>query len=79
MKYSRNAVYTRVVNAIKSEYPNANCTSRYVPKPASFPACYIHEIDNIRPPQYTQLDFQDIQWEIESMIGWLAEVGDILS
>jgi hypothetical protein len=63
MKYSRNAVYTRVVNAIKTEYPNANCTSRYVPKPASFPACYIHEIDNFRPTQYTQLDFQDVQWE----------------
>ena len=63
MKYSRNAVYTRVVNAIKAEYPNANCTSRYVPKPASFPACYIHEIDNFRPTQYTQLDFQDVQWE----------------
>jgi hypothetical protein len=63
MKYSRNAVYTRVVNAIKAEYPNANCTSRYVPKPAAFPACYIHEIDNFRPTQYTQLDFQDVQWE----------------
>ena len=63
MKYSRNAVYTRVVNAIKAEYQNANCTSRYVPKPASFPACYIHEIDNSRPSQYTQLDYQDVQWE----------------
>ena len=63
MKYSKNAVYTRVVNAIKAQYPSANCTSRYVPKPSAFPACYIHEIDNFRPTQYTQLDFQDEQWE----------------
>ena len=63
MKYSRNAIYTRVVNAIKAEYPNAYCTSRYVAKPSTFPACYIHEIDNTRPLQYTQLDFEDVQYE----------------
>ena len=63
MKYSRNAVYTKVVNAIKASYPSAYCTSRYVAKPSSFPACLIHEIDRTRPLQYTQLDFQDEQWE----------------
>ena len=63
MKYSRNAIYTRVVNAIKAEYPMAYCTSRYVAKPSTFPACYIHEIDNTRPIQNTQLDFQDVQYE----------------
>ena len=46
-----------------AQYPNAYCTSRYVAKPAIFPACYIHEIDNSRPIQFTQLDFQDVQWE----------------
>lgn len=63
MKYSRNAIYTRVVNAIKAEYPEAYCTSRYVAKPSTFPACYIHEIDNTRPIQNVQLDFQDVQYE----------------
>lgn len=63
MKYSRNAVYTKVVNAIRTEYPNIYCTSRYVAKPSSFPACLIHEIDRNRPIQNTQLDFQDVQWE----------------
>ena len=57
MKYTRNAVYTRVVNAIQAQYPKAYCTSRYVAKPSTFPACYIHEID------FTQLDFKDVQWE----------------
>jgi len=63
VKYTRNAVYTRVVDAIHAAYPSAYCTSRYVAKPSSFPACYIHEIDRSRPTQYTQLDFEDVQWE----------------
>lgn len=63
MNYTRNAVYTKVENAIKAQYPSAYCSSRYVAKPSSFPACYIHEIDNFRPIQFTQLDFQDKQWE----------------
>lgn len=63
MKYSRNAIYTRVASAIKAEYPKAYCTSRYVAKPSTFPACYIHEIDNTRPIENVQLDFEDVQYE----------------
>lgn len=63
MTYSRNAIYTRVVNEIKAEYPNAYCTSRMVASPAKFPAILIHEIDNNRPIQNTQLDFEDVQYE----------------
>ena len=67
--YSRNAVYTYLSNAIQAEYPKANCTSRYVPKPSSFPACYIHEIDNYRPIEATQLDFEDVQRSEERRVG----------
>lgn len=63
MTYSRNAIYTRIVNAIRAVYPNTYCTSRLVAKPSTFPACYIHEIDRNRPLQYTQIDFQDVQYE----------------
>lgn len=63
MKYSRNAIYTRVANAIKAGYPNAYCTSRMVASPAKFPAILIHEIDRSRPIQNTQLDFEDVQYE----------------
>lgn len=63
MTYLRNAIYTRIVNAIRAVYPNTYCTSRLVAKPSTFPACYIHEIDRNRPLQYTQLDFQDVQYE----------------
>lgn len=63
MNYSRNAIYTRIVNAIRDQYPNTYCTSRLVAKPSTFPACYIHEIDRNRPLQFTQIDFQDSQYE----------------
>ena len=63
MRYGRNAIYTRVANAIKADYPNAYCTSRMVASPAKFPAILIHEIDRNRPIQNTQLDFQDVQYE----------------
>lgn len=63
MNYSRNAIYTRVANAIKAGYPDAYCTSRMVASPAKFPAILIHEIDRNRPIQNTQLDFEDVQYE----------------
>ena len=63
MNFSRNAIYTRIASAIKAEYPDAYTTSRMVASPARFPACLIHEIDNTRPIQNTQLDFEDVQYE----------------
>lgn len=61
--YSRNAVYTRIRNALVAADSSIYCTAKYVAKPASFPAAYIHEIDRNRPIRNTQLDFQDVQWE----------------
>ena len=63
MNYSRNAIYTRVANAIKAGYPDAYTTSRKVASPAKFPAILIHEIDRNRPIRNVQLDFQDVQYE----------------
>jgi hypothetical protein len=63
VKYSRNAIYTRVANAIKADFPDAYCTSRMVASPAKFPAILIHEIDRNRPLRNTQLDFEDVQYE----------------
>lgn len=63
MRYGRNAIYTRVVNAIKADFPNAYCTSRMVASPAKFPAILIHEIDRNRPLRNMQLDFEDVQYE----------------
>lgn len=63
MNYSRNAIYTRVANAIKAGCPDAYTTSRMVASPAKFPAILIHEIDRNRPIRNVQLDFQDVQYE----------------
>lgn len=63
MNYTRNAVYSRIATAIRTSFPSAYCTSRLVAKPSSFPACLIHEIGRSRLRQYTQIDFQDNQWE----------------
>lgn len=63
MNYTRNAVYTRVVDAVRAAFPDVNCTSRMVPRPSVFPSCLIHEIDRSRPLEGTQLDFRDVQWE----------------
>lgn len=63
MNYNRNAIYTRVANAIKADYPDAYTTSRMVASPAKFPAILIHEIDRNRPIRNVQLDFQDVQYE----------------
>ena len=63
MNYNRNAIYTRVANAIKAGYSDAYTTSRMVASPAKFPAILIHEIDRNRPIRNVQLDFQDVQYE----------------
>lgn len=63
MKYTRNAIYTRVRGAVLAAHPGTYCTTRYVAKPSTFPTCYVHEIDSFRPQQFTQLDFQDVQRE----------------
>lgn len=63
MNYTRSAVYTRVHDAIRAQYPDSYVTGRYVPKPSTFPAILIHEVDRSRPQQFTQLDYEDVQWE----------------
>lgn len=60
---SRNDVYNKVRSDILAQFPSAYTTSRMVARPSTFPAVLIHEIDRNRPQQYTQLDFQDVQWE----------------
>lgn len=60
---NRNEVYSYLREKILAEFPNAYVTGKYEPKPSAFPACYIHEIDRIRPLQNIQLDYSDVQWE----------------
>lgn len=79
MKYTFPGTYTAVVNAIKSKFPDVYATSRYVGKPSSFPAVYIHEIDRSRPLRFTQLDFEDSQWESNIEIQVVSDKATIAS
>ena len=74
-QYTRNAVYTKISAAIEDRFPGVYCTSRYVAKPPSYPACYIHEIDRYRPIENVQLDFQDVQWESSFEIQIISNKG----
>lgn len=60
---TRNAVYDYVSTAITAAHQNVRCSSRRIPIPSSFPACYIHEIEHYRPLENMQLDYQDVQWQ----------------
>ena len=60
---TRNAVYDYVSNAITAVHFNARCSSRRIPVPSSYPACYIHEIEHYRPLDNMQLDYEDVQWQ----------------
>lgn len=60
---TRNAVYDYVSSAITAVHPTVRCSSRRIPIPSSFPACYIHEIEHYRPLENMQLDYQDVQWQ----------------
>ncbi len=62
MRYSRNAVYTRVVNAVKAEYPNAYCAGMIEPLPPSFPAVYATEIGWTTPQTNETLEYDSDQW-----------------
>ena len=44
MKYSKNAVYTKVRNAVKAVYANAYVTGTVAAVPSKSPAVMIHEI-----------------------------------
>ena len=74
-QYTRNAVYTKISAAIEDRFTGVYCTSRYVAKPPSYPACYIHEIDRYRPIENVQLDFQDVQWESSFEIQIISNKG----
>ena len=60
---TRNAVYDYVSNAITAVHSSVRCSSRRIPVPSSYPACYIHEIEHYRPLDNMQLDYEDVQWQ----------------
>lgn len=60
--YSRNAVFSKIVDAILESYPNAYCSSVLEPVPPSFPAVYINEVSRHDIAKNIDLKYSDRQW-----------------
>lgn len=69
MKYTNNAIFTAIRNAVKAEYADANCVQMYTPTPAEFPTVFAREIGHFTPQQaWTLTNAQDISertWEVQ--------------
>ena len=70
MRYTNNAIFTRIRNAVKAEYANANCVQTYSATPASFPTVFARELGHFTPQQaWTLTNAQDISectWEVQA-------------
>ena len=69
MKYTNNAIFTRIRDAVKAEYPDANCVQTYSPTPSKFPTVFARELGHFTPQQaWTLTNAQDISertWEVQ--------------
>ena len=69
MRYTNNAIFTRIRNAVKAEFANANCVQTYSPTPAHLPTVFARELGHFTPQQaWTLTNAQDISectWEVQ--------------
>lgn len=62
MKYSKNAVYTSVRNAVKTAWPSAYVTGTIAAVPTKSPAVMIQEIGKIHNPETVTLSGLQPVW-----------------
>ena len=60
--YSKNAVYSRIKEAVLTVNEDAYCSSVVEPVPPKFPAVSINEVSNYENRNSVNLDFDDSQW-----------------
>ena len=69
MKYTNNAIYTKVYNAVQSVVDNVNVTQTYTPKPSVFPTVFVREIGRLTPPDTASFsnaqDISERTWEAQ--------------
>lgn len=69
MKYTNNAIYTQIRNAVIAEFPSANCTQTYAATPAKFPTVFAREIGRLTPNGTPTLsnaqDISERSWEVQ--------------
>lgn len=69
MKYTNNAIYTRIRAAAKECVPSCNCTQTYTPVQARFPTVFAREIGRLTPngtPTFSNAqDISECSWEVQ--------------
>ena len=69
MKYTNNAIYTKVYNAVKAVESNVYVTQTYTPKPSSFPTVFVREIGRFTPTEAASFsnaqDISERTWEAQ--------------
>ena len=69
MKYTNNAIFTEIRNAVKSEYPDANCVQTYSLTPSKFPTVFAREIGHFTPQETVTFsnaqDISECTWEVQ--------------
>lgn len=69
MKYTINAIYTRIRSAVLAVEPTANCTQTYTAQAAQFPTVFAREMGRFTPAtSVTFSNAQDISersWEVQ--------------
>lgn len=68
-RYTNNAIYTIVRNAVKAQYNSANITQTYSPTPSKFPTVFIREIGRFTPEEAVTFsnaqDVYETTWEVQ--------------
>lgn len=69
MKYTNNAIYTRIRAAATECAPSVVCTQTYTPVHAQFPTVFAREIGRFTPTRTATLsnaqDIQERTWEVQ--------------
>ena len=69
MKYTNNAIYTRMRAAVLEAVSTANCTQTYSPTPSKFPTVFAREIGHFTPNGTPTLsnaqDIYESTWEVQ--------------
>lgn len=69
MKYTNNAIYTQIRNAVKEANGSANVTQTYIPQKAAFPTVFAREIGRLTPAETVTIsnaqDISERTWEVQ--------------
>lgn len=69
MKYTNNAIFTRIRSPVKAAYPGANCVQAYSLTPSKFPTVFARELGHFTPQETVTLsnaqDISECTWEVQ--------------